>query len=255
MRLIPNKIVYLQSLIYMHVEGLWLKIAAALAPAIVIAIMVVRKDKNRPEPTKWLMGAVGMGVLVAFGVILLSYTIIPDIPQDTYVGAFLSSFFNAAIPEEGLKFLALYILAKKCRHFDEVFDGIVYAVCIGMGFAGFENILYLFGADEGWLMVGIARALLAVPAHYFFAVIMGSFFALAWFDKHNRTVCYTAALAVPILVHGIYDTLCFSMGLDEAASGIILIVFILGFRYIQKFVKRLSVSMLRLDEMNNYSGF
>lgn len=231
---------------------LWLKILAAVAPAVVLGIMMVRKDK-RPEPLGWLLGAAGAGVLVALAVIALGYLLLPEIPDDSFIGAFLTSFINAAIPEEGLKFLALYLLVRRCKHFDEVFDGVVYAVCIGMGFAGLENILYLFGTDEGWMWVGISRALLSVPAHYFFAVIMGSFFALGWFDRRNRKFYMTAALLLPILVHGLYDTLCFSMGIDETFSGFLLLAFLLGFNYIRKYVKSLSLSMQKLDDMNQPS--
>lgn len=225
---------------------LYLKILAAVAPAIVLAIIMIRKDK-RPEPVGWLLAAVGLGVLVGPAVLLLSYLGLPDIPTDTFMGALLSSFISAAIPEECLKFIALYLLVKWCRHFDEMFDGIVYAVCIGMGFAGLENILYLFGAEDEWISVGISRALLSVPMHYFFAIIMGAFFSLGWFDKKNRKVYMTAALILPIIVHGAYDTLCFSMGLDEDFSFYILIAFILGFKYIRRYVKSLTNSMLQLD--------
>ena len=126
-----------------------------------------------------------------------------------------------------------------------MFDGIVYAVCIGMGFAGLENVLYLFGAEDAWVSVGIARALMAVPMHYFFAIIMGTFFSLGWFDKKNRKVYMTAALVLPIIVHGTYDTLCFSTGLNENVSFYILIAFFFGFRYIRRYVKSLTNSMLQ----------
>lgn len=225
----------------------YFKILAAVAPAIVLAIIMIRKDK-RPEPIGWLLAAVGLGVLVGPAVLLLGYVLLPDIPTDTFIGAFLSSFINAAIPEEGLKFTALYFLAKRCKHFNEMFDGIVYAVCIGMGFAGLENILYLFGAEDEWIYVGISRAFMSVPMHYFFAIIMGAFFSLGWFDRKNRKLYMTAALLLPIIVHGAYDTLCFSIGLDENFSFYILVAFILGFKYIRKYVKSLTNSMLKLDE-------
>lgn len=225
----------------------YFKILAAVAPAIVLAIIMIRKDK-RPEPIGWLLAAVGLGVLVGPAVLLLGYVLLPDIPTDTFMGALLSSFINAAIPEEGFKFTALYFLAKRCKHFNEMFDGIVYAVCIGMGFAGLENILYLFGAEDEWIYVGISRALMSVPMHYFFAIIMGAFFSLGWFDRKNRKLYMTAALLLPIIVHGAYDTLCFSIGLDENFSFYILVAFILGFKYIRKYVKSLTNSMLKLDE-------
>lgn len=224
----------------------YLKLLAAVAPAIVLAVIMIRKDRQR-EPLRWLLAAVGLGVLVVAGVLLLDSTVLPDIQTDTFLGAFLTSFISAAIPEEGLKFLALLFLANRCRHFDEHFDGIVYAVCIGMGFAAVENILYLFGAGEEWMFVGISRALMSVPMHYFFAVIMGSFFSLGWFDKSRRKYYLTIALLFPIAVHGVYDTLCFTMGLDEDFSLIILVIFLLVFKYIRRYVKSLTASMLRID--------
>lgn len=56
-----------------------------------------------------------------------------------------------------------------------------------------------------------------------------------------------AALILPIIVHGTYDTLCFSMGLDENFSFYILIAFLLGFKYIRRYVKSLTNSMIILD--------
>lgn len=225
-------------------DVLYFKILAAVAPAIILAIIMIRKDKQS-DPIGWLLAAVGLGILCGPAVLLIGYLALPDIPTDTFSGAFLSSFINAAIPEEGLKFAALYFLVKRCKHFDEMFDGIVYAVCIGMGFAGLENVLYLFGAEDAWVSVGIARALMAVPMHYFFAIIMGTFFSLGWFDKKNRKVYMTAALVLPIIVHGTYDTLCFSTGLNENVSFYILIAFFFGFRYIRRYVKSLTNSMLQ----------
>ncbi len=223
----------------------YLKILAAIAPAIVLAIIMIRKDK-RPEPIGWLCAAVGLGVLAGPAVLLLSYLGWPDFNTDSFVGAVMESFISAAVPEEMFKLAALSFLVKRCKHFDEMFDGIVYAVCIGMGFAGLENILYVCG-DENWIMISISRALMSVPMHYFFAIIMGTFFSLAWFDMKNRKVYMSAALLLPIIIHGVYDTLCFSMGLNENFSSYFLIAFIIGFKYIRRYVKSLTNSMFKLD--------
>lgn len=222
------------------------KILAAIAPAIILAIIMLRKDR-RPEPIGWLLAAVGLGVLAGPAVLLINLIALPEISTDTFLGALTSSFVNAAIPEECVKFLALWFLARRCRHFDEMFDGIVYAVCIGMGFAGLENVLYVAGAEGDWIIVGISRALMSVPMHYFFAIIMGTFFSLGWFDEKNRTLFMSTALAVPILVHGLYDTFCFTLGLSEDFCGYILVAFLLGFKYIRRYVRSLTDSMLRLD--------
>ncbi len=169
-----------------------------------------------------------------------------SVEVDSFAAAFYDAFVCAAIPEEAMKLCMLAIVAKCCKHFDEYFDGIVYAVCIGMGFAGFENILYLMG-EENWLIMGVSRALLAVPAHYFFAVIMGTFFALSYFDERNRRLYRTMALLVPVVAHGLYDFLCFSISLDEDFCLCVLVAFIVGFRWIRKYARQLTDSMLKLD--------
>lgn len=228
-------------------NSLYFKILAAIAPALILAIVMIRKDRRR-EPISWLLAATGLGILCGVAVLIMGFIGMPEFPTDTFIGAILNAFVNAALPEEFCKFIALFLLANICKHFDEMFDGIVYAVCISMGFAGLENILYLVSAEDNWIPMGISRALLAVPMHYFFAIIMGSFFSLGWFDRKNRMLYMGTALLLPVIVHGLYDTLCFSIAIDENLSFFILIAFLLGFKYIRSYVKSLTNSMLKLDE-------
>lgn len=224
----------------------YIKLIVAVAPAIVLAILMIRWDKVRPEPIGWLFGATGLGIVAGFAVILIGLFVLKPIEINSFLTAFYDAFVTAALPEEAMKLCMLSIIANRCKHFDEYFDGIVYAVCIGMGFAGFENILYLFGEDE-WLVMGISRALLSVPAHYFFAVIMGTFFALSFFDKRNQKLYKFMALLVPVVSHGLYDFLCFSIAINEDLCLYILVAFFICFKWIRKYSKQLMDSMLKLD--------
>ena len=95
----------------------------------------------------------------------------------TWIGALWNAFVGAAMPEEATKLLMLWLLLRRNKYFDERFDGIVYACCIGMGFAGTENVLYLFGNIENWQSVAVSRAIFAVPGHFMFAVAMGYFYS------------------------------------------------------------------------------
>lgn len=225
---------------------LYIKLIAAVAPAIVLGILMIRRDKVRPEPVGWLLGAVGLGIVAGLAVILIGLIIFKPIEIDSFLTAFYDAFVTAALPEEAMKLCMLSIIASRCKHFDEYFDGIVYAVCIGMGFAGFENILYLFD-EEDWLILGISRALLSVPAHYFFAIIMGTFFVLSYFDKQNQKLYKSMALLVPVVAHGLYDFLCFSIALDEELCLYILVAFFVCFKWIRKYSKQLMEFMLKLD--------
>lgn len=221
----------------------------AIAPAIALVLLIRFRDRNHPEPLKWIFTAVGLGTIPVLIIWFFGDFFIPDVDYTDYGGAIFNAFFSAAIPEEILKFAMLFFLASRCKAFDEMFDGIVYAVCIGMGFAGLENIAYLFDAEEMWLVTGVSRALLSVPAHYFFAVLMGAFFARAWFEKENRELNYALALGLPILVHGIYDSFCFSFSINEGAAAAILVAFFIAFKFLRKQSKQLIAQSKLADKL------
>jgi RsiW-degrading membrane proteinase PrsW (M82 family) len=127
------------------------------------------------------------------------------------LGSISTAFFGAAIPEEIAKFFMLWLLLRKNQYFDEKMDGIVYAVCVSLGFAAVENIMYLFTNADSYLSVGIARAIFAVPGHFCFGVLMGYFYSLAKFEPQHRMRYSALALLAPIVAHGIYDSLLFIM--------------------------------------------
>ena len=185
---------------------------AALLPAILLWLYIWKKDPQK-EPTSWLVKAVLMGVAICVPVAIVEMVIEAilfgvDGEPTNLLGTTTMAFGMAALPEEGVKLLALWLILRKNPHFDEHFDGIVYAVCIGLGFAAFENTLYLLFQDD-WVSVAITRALLAVPGHYAFAVLMGYYYSVYHFVDHSRKV-KACILLVPVAAHGVYDALAMS---------------------------------------------
>ena len=60
------------------------------------------------------------------------------------------------------------------------------------------------------------RALISVPAHYFFAIIMGYYYSLAHFRiGKSKTMDALSALLVPVVAHGIFDALLFISAMNE----------------------------------------
>ena len=59
--------------------------------------------------------------------------------------------FLAAITEEPLKFLILYFFIKGRNFFDEPMEGIVYGVCVSLGFATYEYFIYVFNYSESFV--------------------------------------------------------------------------------------------------------
>ena len=77
-----------------------------------------------------------------------------------------------------------------------------YAAFVGVGVAGFENLLYIL---QGGLGLAIGRGIFAVPAHFFFAIFMGYFFSMARFRYEQRRKYLALAYFVPVMLHGTYD--------------------------------------------------
>ena len=197
-------------------------LAVALLPAILLWLYIWKKDTQK-EPTPWLVKAVLWGVVIIIPVVILESGIEAMLfgeggKPTSLFGTTTMAFAVAALPEEAFKLFALWMVLRKNPYFDEHFDGIVYAVCVGLGFAAFENIMYVFG-EEDWFSTAIVRALLAVPGHYAFAILMGYYYSVYHFVDHSPKAAVKVFL-VPVLAHGVYDSLAMSGTVDPVAGGI-----------------------------------
>lgn len=220
-----------------NVPNVLIMILAAILPAFLLVGYICFKDRKQPEPFSLIMRGMLYGLLsaaVAIGIdsLLLYFHIIGGEPQ-TLQDALMIAFVGAAIPEEGAKLLMLWLLLRKNPYFDERFDGIVYAVCIGMGFAGTENIFYLLSSIENWQSVAIQRAIFSVPGHFMFAVAMGYLYSKVAFDK--RWYYIPAIYFLPVLLHGIFDSLLLMITVEPILTYILLPIFYI---FIWKMFKR-----------------
>ena len=231
----------------------------AVVPALALIFYVYWYDRKHPEPALQLLKGFVYGIL-SIGLLQILFLCIPAYFEwamgdgNTVLGKMQHAFFKAAIPEELVKLAMLCLLLWKNRHFDERLDGIIYAVCVGMGFAALENVDYVFTSGRQWGDVVAARAVLAVPGHYMDAVAMGYFYSVAKFSPAKGTKRLWQLLLiilVPILLHGAYDTIAMTMGLNSMGSAIytILVIALFIFCYsIHKYCNRLIEKQLAADE-------
>ncbi|MCQ2347799.1 MAG: PrsW family glutamic-type intramembrane protease [Paludibacteraceae bacterium] len=220
----------------------WLILLSAILPAVVLVAYVLIKDRKRPEPFKLIAKgfgygcvSVGVAILLVMGTHLLGF----NIDEHSFWGAIADAFFNAAFPEEAAKMLMLWLLVRKNPFFNEHLDGIVYAACIGMGFAATENIMYLFSNFETWQSVAIGRAFFSIPGHFCFAVMMGYFFAIAFFNPKKQWY-FILAYLVPVVMHGVYDA-CLevnTIAVNTSAIIIFLVCFIFAIKQSRKAIKK-----------------
>lgn len=227
-------------------------LAAALLPAIFLWYYIWKQDPQ-PEPTNWLVKAVLYGVGICIPVAILE-SVVEQIlfggGPTTLVGTTIQAFFVAALPEESFKLLALWIVLRKNPFFDEHFDGIVYAVCVGLGFAAIENVFYVVSEEENWVGVAVARAFLAVPGHYAFAVLMGYYYSLYHFvDRSPSTAA--CVLLVPVLAHGIYDAIALGGIVNPYIGSVSTLVLVYFCVKMHKFARTKIVAQIERDR-NNY---
>lgn len=203
----------------------------AVSPAIILLTYIYIVDKQQREPIPQLLKGFAYGIVSAFlavpAALFLADT---QFYTDTFtniIDALRTAFYGAALPEEAAKLFMLWLLVRKNQYFDERLDGIVYAVAISMGFAAFENILYLVDNYEEWLSVGIMRAVLSVPGHYAFAVLMGYYYSKVHFGISNAPKDKLMILLAPVLVHTIFDWILFTISISPALATILTIIFII----------------------------
>lgn len=225
----------------MILHPMYSMLVAALLPALILFLYIWRRDAAQPEPFRWLFRALlagaGLCIPVALVEMVISNYLFPVGGPTTLFGTTVQAFFVAAVPEECAKLLALWLVLCKNPYFDERFDGIVYAVCVGLGFAAIENVSYVFQSGEGWATVAAMRALLAVPGHYAFAILMGFYYSIYHFIDPSRKNA-VKILLLPILAHGVYDSLAMSGSVDPVAGGLSFIVLIYFCIKLQKLAQR-----------------
>ncbi len=152
----------------------WLSLA--LLPAVLVAVVVRFTDRRR-EPI-WLV-ATTFALGASFGLIELflegraaAWTHMSIEAHQAGEGPALLFLFALVAPMREAAKVAACWPAFRSKHFDEPYDGVVYASASALGFAALENAILLRGHPDAGA-IGIARALLSLPAHVFFACMWG----------------------------------------------------------------------------------
>ncbi len=186
-----------------------LLVSLAVAPGIAVCLFIYSLTKYNREVIRYLIIAFILGMIATLPALLIQ-TISVDVRNDPFRHPILSylwyAFVIVALSEEGGKFLVLRLYAYPKAVFKEPFDGIVFAVMIGMGFATVENIEYVikFGLETA-----VSRFFLAIPAHAAFAVLMGYPVGRAKFEKGRSWWLMVRGLLVAVLFHGSFDFFLF----------------------------------------------
>lgn len=217
----------------------------SLAPTLALLMWIYIKDKYDREPIKVLIRLFFIGTLISVPAIAIEDILLRVNINNSYLNLIYTSFIVAATTEEVLKAMVLISYTLKSRYYTEKLDGIVYSICITLGFATIENIIYIFNGNYlNVFQIGLARAVISIPAHVLFAINMGYYLSMYKFnldELKSRRLFLVKLILIPIILHGLFDIL--AMIKTTWAS----IVFIVYLVYLWK------ISLDKLDEYTDYA--
>ena len=233
-----------------------ISLAMAVLPVVLLGLFIYLKDNNK-EPFPLLAKIFLLGVVMAIPVVIAE--IIFDVFFNTddvssFIIIFIFVFLSVGIIEEGAKFIVTKFIGYDDKEFDEIYDIIVYSAFASLGFACIENILYVFNYGLG---VAITRALLSVPGHLCFGVLMGYFLAMAKINSinNNKSLYYRnmiLSLLVPTLVHTMYDALIiYAENMESTIAFFLFIIFDINM-VIVCFITVNMVSKMQVGIKKNY---
>lgn len=211
---------------------IFLYILVAIIPAIFLMNYIYKMDRFEKESPQLLLSLFFAGIGAALVSMLLESlaegvlnSLMPDQNSLTYTA--ILAFLVVAVIEEGTKYLFCALRTWNNPEFNCRFDGIVYLAFTSLGFAAFENILYVFNYG---LSVAGPRALLSVPGHLGFAVVAGALYGRAKQCRDlgrngKKTLCLVLAYVFAVLLHGFYDFCAMSA---TTATNIAFIIFVVA---------------------------
>lgn len=231
-------------------NNLSLLVLIAVLPIVFICLYIYNKDKEK-EPFQLLIRLFLLGIASCFLVLLISWKIqdvfpilAKNVEDMSFLEVFLYSFIGVALIEEICKWVMVYFVGYKSKYFDQVYDSIVYAVFVSLGFALFENLIYVI--PKGSFSVGIFRGLLAIPGHACDAIFMGYYLSLAKVagnkGQKNLELKYQClSILIPTILHGFYDFCLFA---NFSILMFIFFIFIIS-------LYKVSLNKLRQLSLNN----
>ena len=191
---------------------------ATALPVVLLLGIVYYVDRFR-EPPRFIIGTFFLGVGLVYPlhlfIIIVEGVIAPLVGIDPENWGAYQNFFRAAYLEESLKFIFLIYFCARLSEMDEPMDPIIYGAALGLGYAGWENIGYVFDTNYVGELLDLSKmwelVLVRVgPAfgHMGLGIIMGSLVSMNLFnqwDPFKRRLYIVLALMVPVILHGTHN--------------------------------------------------
>ena len=175
-----------------------------------------RKTNGRGEPERMILVALTWGMISTLPASIMNELVAMQIGADMMklfeeevigMAEILVITVAAPITEEILKPLGLILIIKRIK---TPYEGILYGVTCGLGFAMIENLLYeiwvvtVFGANE-WTVTAFARGMGSTILHTVGPAIVGFFYAKYHLSNLSGMVKLTLGFLCAFVVHGLWN--------------------------------------------------
>lgn len=182
----------------------------SLVPTLLLVAFVLYTDRKSREPVKNVVLCLLSGILTISVAGYFENLVMPYFSNNiilTFIWAFIEELSKIAI-------FFLFIFDNK--HYDDIYDGIVYMMLIALSFAGLENIMYAFSEStiNDSISLALMRDFTTVPLHVICGIVIGYFMSLGSFSKSKdkKIINFSLAIVVPSLIHGSFNFLMNFLG-------------------------------------------
>jgi RsiW-degrading membrane proteinase PrsW (M82 family) len=213
----------------------------AIIPAIILAAYIFINDRLEREPIPLLALLFAVGGIAYFPAYYLEKLVVGLIDKmfsgyaigsiggvvgyteswAEYTHGLLAVLIGIALIEELIKWAVMFFITFKNKNFNCMYDGIVYAAFVALGFGMVENVRYAWLG--GWDLL-LLKTMTTLPAHLLFAIDMGYLYTMWRTHKTARSVekdyekkglitvkkpfrpglWFAAMIVLPIIQHGVY---------------------------------------------------
>lgn len=183
-------------------------IIGAIFLPLLVSYLIYIKNKYINEDHIYVLTSFLLGCIIVIPVLIIELLL-----DNFNLNNITTYFIQAALVEEGFKFLVLYNFKSKTLN---LFDSLKFSILISLGFAMIENIGYAFKGlriGMGGYETIIIRMLTAIPSHFIFGLCMGYLYHFYLIGKQNHLINKILCLIIPTIIHGFYDYLELPKGL------------------------------------------
>jgi len=161
---------------------LFYSLAGGIFPALFWLWFWLREDANHPEPRRLIFSSFLMGGLSTLIVLPL------ELVAKSQIGSGLYLIIAWAAIEEIAKYVFTATHAFRQKEFDEPIDALIYLITVALGFAAFENVLFLLKtfANQGVLagiLIGNIRFIGASLLHIISSSVVGAAIAFTFYKS------------------------------------------------------------------------